>query len=387
MSVLRVYLSATTAESEVLWSLSDAQGRTLSSGQGGVLPRGADQCLLVLAAGTSRCARVALPGGTRRQTSALIAYALEEGLLNEAEDNRYASLPDRTDLRVCLTAQAPLQAVLGWLGRQGVAVSAIVPEEQCLPLPPADTWVVARREAVWAVRFADGQTLCVPHQGDALWATLRRRGEPQQLWLCGDSALPDALADLPWRRQPDCRWQQAQPVCAHDFSPPLARWWRTLRRVPALCREGVVLLSLLSLLEGGWLMAQWGWLSWQRAQLVAQMQQLAQPMGVTPRPAGAEVLDQARQQLAQRRLQHGLAQDGDLLPMLAALPSGLAEAGALQGLHYRQGLLTLQGSRPFPRLSREQSRLLAQGGWHVAQADALQLTLRFAARPDAEGAW
>ncbi|TDR70747.1 type II secretion system protein GspL [Paludibacterium purpuratum] len=377
MSVLRVYLPAESVDAEWRWALSSGLGAVLREGDGDEPPPPADDCELVLAAGLCRFAEPSLPPGAARQGESVLGFALEEGLLNAPEENRYSLQSTGRAPQVCLTAQAPLRRIMASLSAAGQSVTRIVPEELCLPEPPADGWTLARLDSGWALRLGYHRALCVPLLGDALWHDLRAWASPAQILLCGDAPLPAALQDLPvtHRARPD--WRTAAVDPAYDFAAGRRRWRQFGRQWLRIARQAGMALLALALLDLTLSAGELGWLRWQQWRMVDGMTEAAGRMGVR-QAVGEDVLNQARRQLAVERTRHGLAQDGDFLPMLVALQPALTEQGALRRLRYRHGELTVEGETlPAEVAPAQRSRLAAQG-WTVTVPAPGQVTLLFA---------
>jgi len=360
---------------------ADGTLRWALCGPGGVLacegdqaPPAAELCELVLAAGLVRFAEPALPPGVARQGEAALGFALEEGLLNAPEENHYRLAAGI----VAVTARAPLAQALAGLSANGVAVARVVAEEQCLPKPPQDGWSVARLANGWGVRLASGRALCVPHQGEALWAELLDGMPPGQLLVCGDEPLPIALRHLPATRRDKVDWRSTPIDAAHDFANGRSRWRRRLAPVGRrLARQAVLALAVLAMFDLALLAGQLGWLRWQQGRLADRLVEDARRMGAGPQSAD-QALNAARRHVAAARARRGLAQDGDLLPMLAALQPLLPEGGGMRHLRYRSGVLTVESVALPDAVPSDWRRRLAAAGWSVALTAPGQLTLTFA---------
>jgi type II secretion system protein L len=339
-------------------------------------PPPAEESEVIVAAGLCRFAEPALPPGAVRQNEAALGFALEEGLLNPPEENRYCLQGCHGIDRVGVIARSTLLPALDWLSGHGLGATRILPEESGLPAPPAGGWTVASLARGWALRLDSGRALCVPLFGDALWRGLRAWSPPSQLLVCGDRPLPAVLHDLPKTSQPALDWRLDAMEGAHDFAAARTRWRRIGRRWRQAARQAVLALLALALLDLTVQLGELGWLHWQQWRLTVGLTEAARGMGMRP-STDAGVLNQARQYVAAARARRGLAADGDLLPMLAALQPLLTDNAGLRRLHYRQGELSVEGDALPAVVSPTRQRLLSAGGWVVAAAPG-RLTLTFA---------
>lgn len=354
------------------WALQGREGSLESA-------PGPAPCDLVLAAGLTRFARIALPVGVRSADGSLLGFALEDGLINAPDDNRFLALGQRDGQWAVALTSAGLGELLARLRQHGFPVVRIVPEELLLPLPPVDTWCVAAVDRGWMVRRSAHDAVTLPYAAEPLAAGLAAPTPPAAgLLLCGDGHLPDAWQQWPVHRGAPYDWRHAPlPAGAgfarDDWAPRLrAGHW------PALGRHAAVLLAALLGLDLAVGLGELGWLALRTAAVERQMVADARASGVTA-DSGNDALFRLQAQLDRQRLLHAAPRSDGLFGLMAALdqvadPTPLS----LSALDYRAGQLRFhadgleraQTARWQPMLAALQLQLDRGGDglWRLARA-------------------
>lgn len=355
---------------------SDAPDWAAPAGSGH--PPAPASCELVLAAGLTRFARVALPAGVRAAGGSLLGFALEDGLINAPEDNRFIVLGrsgERWD--VALTG-AGLGAALARLRQGGYPVVCIVPEELLLPLPPDGGWSLAAVDRGWIVRRSCHDAVLLPYAAEALADDLAGEPPAAGLLVCGDARLPSAWQQWPVRRVAPYDWQRAPlppgPGFARDDWAPRLGWhhWQSIGR------RAAVLLAVLLGLDLAVGLGELGWLAWRTDAVGRQMTAEARALGVTA-ASGEDALFRLQRLLDRQRLLHAAPRGDGLFGLLAALDQAADQTPlTLSALDYRAGRLRFradgldvaQTAHWQPMLAALQLELQreADGQWRLAHA-------------------
>ena len=365
MTVLRVLAAAApAADHATAWALFDASGACVGSGRHppAAWPR-ADRIEVVLAAGLSRIAIVALPPMPASRVASAARFALEDQLAGPAEAHHVAASTQASDgrVRVAIASRPLLSSIVEYTAN----VARIVAEAD-LAAPSAD-WRWCAREAGVAgfVRRPDGSAFPVdaPSAAGPL---------PSELQLAlaqsrrGEASVPRVRVDAPvaetalarWSREAGVefvrgtpwRWEAASPAAfagAIDLLPaskdanvaaagaPIGRLF-----APALVIAGIALaLHVFSSI------ADWALLRWDAIRAANAWTSLAVAAGVAPDAAASPAA--ARQALARRyaefRHDRGMLAPDDALPLLARAAPALAAlpAGAVKSATYADGHWTL----------------------------------------------
>ncbi|GAB4121686.1 MAG: hypothetical protein Fur0040_01930 [Sideroxydans sp.] len=372
-SELRIYIGPDWqgAESPCAWCLRDKAGQVLQSGTAPLrdLPQ-AEAILAILPAAEVLTLARMLPPIKKRRLEAALPLAVEDATLSNAEELHVvpgARLEDgRTVLHV--VARERLRQVTAACAAAGLRLERVV-AEYALAAPRTDEW--------WVAWMGDRGWLALPHgqgwalgQGDAAqppaelrlhWQAASRK--PTVLRVQAASA--PQWAELPVVAAPAFDWRQA-PLAADapnllwgKFAPPLrmATYWPRLR--PLLW---IVLLALA--IETAGYNLQWLLLAREKAQLQQNMTRLLQEtFGSEVQVVDAPL--QMRRALAQARHAAGMADDGDLLPLLGRLSAAVAQQTGVEVRALRYGGARLEAELLLPNQAAAealQRSLAAQGG-------------------------
>lgn len=370
--LLRLYVtgewpSRTTA---CEWALYDARGSLLQRGSSE--PRhwpAAEDCELVLSADQCLALDVKLPGGARgpkSRGSDLIAYAVEERLVGEVENEHFVAgetLPDgRT--QVWVIGRGRLLALLTALRQLGRSPRRAVSELQLVALA-SGRWSVclrgpggyarvggeagfgfdaARTEppvtlrlALQAARKAGNAPVSIDvycAQGIALDETA------QAAWLAWESALgvPVRLAgEYVWQNLPT---RSARNLLTGEFSPQGGRGaaWAAFKPSLALGASALFVYVLFSFGEWMWLDRQAGSLKTQTVEVFRAAFPQVQTI-VDPSLQMQRLYDQFKRE-------RGQLGESDFLPVLAAASQALESRAAYRSLSYEDGRLELTVALP-----------------------------------------
>lgn len=349
------------------WALIGAQGSVLQQGRSE--PRHwppAEHCEIVLSAEQCLLLPAGLPKGARSRPPEVIAYALEDQLAGDAEDEHFViGADERTEgavvTRVWVISRARLKVLLSALNALGRTPRRAVGELLLVPLP-SDGWSVCLH--------ADGTTGCVrigPEEGYsldladpaqpplelvlALQAARQKDRAPGSIEICtargratqfaaaGAAAWQHALG-VPVRLGAEFVWyersaERARNLLTGEFAPARApdSDWRSLK--PALLL-GLAALSAYTVFSFG----EWMWLAGQRDELRGQMTDIFR----TAYPHAQAIVDpplQMRRLGDQAHRKHGLLGSDDFLPLLATAGEALAGRGVFNHVGYEEGRLDI----------------------------------------------
>jgi len=328
------------------WQLHAADGRLLAEacsepGQW-PSPGEGDHCRLLLAGRQVAGQAVRLPPPPQGERQAVIAAALEDGLLEPAEHLLFAVDPApladgrryvATINRSRLTALRDRLHELGWPLLSAWPLALALPAGRGLAVGGELT-----------LRRADG-FLALPLDATlGAWLDL----------LTADDAIPvcgfddDAVAALRQHRprlQESSRPPLAPPAgpgfLVGDLAPPRRQsdWPRHFRptlRLAAIC--GALLIASAG--------AQWGWLSWQAHQFKAAIARNFRE--ILPQTPQVDPLRQAQRQLAEKSRAAGQLAADDFLALADVLAELPPEQLPLQRLDYSAGRLTVGAARIAP---------------------------------------
>lgn len=336
------------------WLLHDAAGRLLERGcseaahwpgVGTQAGSSASDCHLLLAGHQVACQRTQLPKTARGRTPAIIAAALEERLLDAADQLAFAVAPavDRDGLStVAVIAQQRLAAIVHRLGELGLTVRSAWPLAMALPTPTA-----CALGGELDITLADGSftSLTLDERLDD-WLGQLGIATPLPLSVADPALAAPAIAAIAASRQLE------RQSSADDFRPPagagflygelappgrhqeIARHFVPAGRLAA----GFALAALLLAT------AQWTWLSWQAQQ---QRQTIARHFSsVLPQTPIVDPLRQMQQRVDAGRRATGRLAANDFLALaepLAGLPAGTV---AISEMHYENGRLRIAAQLP-----------------------------------------
>ena len=356
VSELRLYCPLREPATACRWSLVLAGGGS-RGGEDSLadLPRGAQTVHLIIPAPDVRLTQARLPQTARRESAAVLAYAVEEQTLGETEGSRVFRLghAQGADFLAVLDHRG-LQRWLDAIAGAGFDVAAVHCETLMLPLTPG-TWSLAwngaegfMRTGPWAGAATD--------LGD-------RVTPPLSLRMALDAAMarPAALVLHPERAgaEPDvAAWGRALgiPVEAAgvwDWRGArlddgarllrLTRSWRGLGALASRFKAAAWIAAAALALHGLAVAADWVRLANEQRGLRQQAE--ARFRAVYPDAvAVADPFVQMRRKLAQARHAGGQPDAGDFLPLIerVAAAAGEAAMGRLRIVAYADGKLTLE---------------------------------------------
>jgi general secretion pathway protein L len=359
MTVLRVRCSLNDDTFLCQWALIDP-GREPIDGEGpvGELPRHARRVELIIPATEVVITRARLPPRARRRGVAVLAYALEEDVLGEPEQNHVVGLglADGEDVLAVFDKQG-LQRWLDALDDLGIRAVEVYCETLLLPRVPGE-WSLAwngREGFVRTTQIEGGATDCGDGESPPLSLELMLEEAAARNAYPGAIAIhvttPDALPDLD-------AWQRSLGLALRDAG----EWtWRTSgvdpgtrlvhkgRRLQvsagaiARLRPAAWIAAAALVLHGLALVADWTRLTLEQRGLRQQIE--ARFRSVFPDAAAvADPALQMRRKLADARHAAGQPDDGDFLPLLETVASRMNElpSGTFRVISYDSGQLTLE---------------------------------------------
>ena len=346
------------------WALVNAQGLPLQRGRSE--PRhwpAADHCEAVLSAEQCLPLQARLPKGARARPAEVIAYALEEQLINDADAEHFVVGETTADgeTTVWVIARARLKSLMAALTALERPPSRIISELQLAPLPNGHWSVCLRNDN------ATGLARLGPEQGFAFDLTDTRQ-PPLELNLALQAARQNGRAPLgldvhsarhkaglfdqeaatawqehlgiPVRLAGDYQWRDspgrdARNLLSGEFAPPRPAdaGWGSFKPALWLALATLLLYSLFSL-------GEWLWLSRQSDQL---RQQMADSFRAAYPQAQSVVDPPLQMQRLNDQLRRARGQLGstDFLPLLAATSEAIGPQGRVKSLGYEDGRLEL----------------------------------------------
>ena len=356
MSELRLYCPLREPATACRWALALAGGGSRSGEDAlAALPRGAQTVHLIIPAADVTLTQARLPQAARRDSAAVLAYAVEEQTLGETEDSRV--------FRLGHTEGADFLAVLDRRGLQrwhdaiagaGFDVATVHCETLMLPLTPG-TWSLAwngaegfMRTGPWSgaatdlgdrvtpplsLRMALGAAVAPPA---ALVLHASRAGvEPDMVAWGRALGMPVEAAGL-WD------WRSARLDDGARLLR-LTRSWRGLGALAARFKAAAWIAAAALALHGLAVAADWARLANEQRGLRQQAE--ARFRAVYPDAvAVADPFVQMRRKLAEGRHAGGQPDAGDFLPMIGrvAAAAGDTAMGRLRIVAYADGKLTLE---------------------------------------------
>jgi len=351
------------------WALLNAHGSPLQLGRSE--PRHwpeADGCEVVLSAEQCLLLQVQLPKGARARPTEVIAYALEDQLIGEADAEHFvvgaegAATGDNTaPTPVWVLARARLKALLAALTALGRRPQRVISELQLAP-QRAGGWSVclhgdnatgfARLGAEEGFAFDLAEVGLPPmelrlalqaaRQGSSVPLAIdvfSARSKDQAFDADAGAAWQTALAvpvrpagEYVWRERPA---QDARNLLSGEFAPPRAAnsGWGSFKPALWLGLGALVVYCLFSF-------GEWIWLDRQGEQLRRQMMEsfrAAYPQAQTIVDPPLQ-MQRLNDQLRRTRGQLGSA---DFMPLLAAATEALGAQGRPRSLGYEDGRLEL----------------------------------------------
>ena len=359
MSLLRIYAPLQEVPTRCQWALID-HGRETIIGEGRLteLPTRAERVQLVLPAAQVLVTRAKLPEGARRRPGQALAFAVEEKLADEPDENQVSwvgVVGDEDALAV--SDKRSLQRWRTALGALGIRSYEVHCETFLLPWQEGE-WTLAWNGTDGFVRtgaFEGVATDCGDRQSPPLSLRLMlelagtRSAGPGSiaLFTISEESPPDIQA---WTRELGIAvrlagtwdWRRA-PM---DAGMTLFReQQRTLAFAGILPRLKPVawIASVALIMHAVALVAHWSVLASEQRALRQQMESRFR----STFPEAVAVVDpvlQMRRKLAEARSTAGVSDNGDFLPMVESVAVAMksAPAGALRLLTYEGGRLTLE---------------------------------------------
>ena len=354
------------------WALYDTRGSLLQRGSSE--PRhwpAAEDCELVLSADQCLALDVKLPLGARGARGArgatgrgsdLIAYAIEERLVGEVENEHFVTGETRPDgqTQVWVVGRGRLRALLTALRQLGRSPRRAISELQLAPLAPG-RWSACLRERGGFVRvggeagFAFDSSLDSARSGPpvtlrlALQAATKAGNAPVSIDVycaqgidLGEAAWPawQSALGVPVRLAGEYVWQMlparsARNLLTGEFSPQGERGtaWAAFKPSLALGASALLLYALFSF-------GEWMWLDRQASSLKIQAVEVFRAAF----PRVQTVVDpslQMQRLYDQFKRERGQLGESDFLPLLAAVSEALESRGTYRSLSYEDGRLEL----------------------------------------------
>ena len=407
--LLRLYVTGewpvrTTA---CAWALYDARGSLLQRGSSE--PRHwpvAGDCELVLSADQCLTLDVKLPvgvmgaRGARGRGSDLIAYAVEERLVGEVENEHFVAGETRPggQTQVWVVGRGRLRALLTALQQLGRGPRRAISELQLAPLA-SGRWSVCLREQGGFVRVGGEAGFAFDCALDsarseppvtlrlALAAATKAGSAPESIDVycaqgmdLGEAAWPawpawELALGVPVRLAGEYVWQMlparsARNLLSGEFSPQGERGtaWAAFKPSLALGASALLLYALFSF-------GEWMWLDRQASSLKMQTVEVFRAAF----PQVQTIVDpslQMQRLYDQLKRERGQLGESDFLPLLAAVSEALEGRGTYRSLSYEDGRLELTVALP--------DALAAQGVRDAFARRGLAPTLR-ESRPTAAG--
>jgi len=352
------------------WTLVNAQGSPLQRGRSE--PRhwpAAERCELVLGAEQCLLLKALLPKGARSRPAEVIAYALEDQLIGEADAEHFVVGDSDGDgnpetgktTPIWVIQRARLRTLIGTLRTLERVPHRAVGEIQLAPLP-AGAWSVCLHadNATGFVRLGTEEG-CAFDLSDvkqaplelqlALQTARKSGGAPQFIAVYSarskagafDAAAAAAwqtALDVPVKEAGEYSWRDlptggARNLLSGEFAPPRQpnSGWGSLK--PALL-IGLATLLIYSLFSFG----EWIWLDTQTSRLRQHMMDAFR----AAYPQAQAIVDpplQMQRLNDQLRRERGQLGSTDFMPLLAAASEALGGQGTLRSIAYEDGRLEL----------------------------------------------
>ena len=405
-ATLRAYVDAPLEGGRAYeWALFDGGNRLIRGGRDRLAAwPAADRREAVIAATRGRLATVTVPPLPPARAGAAARFALEEQLADAPEDSHVAFAPQSADgsVRAAIVANDWMRAFVASSERCGVRWDrALLESDLAPPASGSWRWCAASVAAAGFVRTDRGATIAVgPVHGEMppgeLTLALSSAGEktPRSVRVDADGASAALLANarketrVEFATGKGWRWFEATPAAfasaidlltgGYSAAAPKARRADLAKLLrPALWIAAVAIGIQVVAGVGEWL-----WLHWQTSAVDRELASLARA-AVPEYAAGTnpELTPSAALMRRERDLKHraGLAARDDFVPLLARAAPALGQlpSGALRGLAYADGHVTLELQKLDPaQISRVQRELQQAGLVSIAAPTASGARLR-----------
>jgi general secretion pathway protein L len=400
---LRLYLPpAWPAEDAACdWALLNEQGNMLQRGRSE--PRHwpeAEQCEVILSAEQCLTLKAQLPKGARSRPAEVIAYALEDQLINDAEAEHFVignetehngSTTNPAPTAIWVIARTRLKTLLTALATLQRTPQRIISELQLAPLS-AGRWSLCLRsdntsgyarlgsEEGFAFDLADihqpPQELQLalhaakdqPPAGIDIYSA---RSQDQAFgpihastWQTSLGIPVSSAGEYGWRDASQPTTQAARNLLSGEFAPPQAAnaGWRSFKPTLWLGATALLVYCLFSF-------GEWIWLNQQSQALRRQMADSFR----AAYPQAQNIIDpplQMQRMNDQLRRARGQLGSTDFLPLLAAASEAIGTQGRLRTLSYEDGRLELSLQLTDNSAAEQLRKTLSNRGLAVTLRDA-----------------
>ncbi|MDD5176442.1 MAG: type II secretion system protein GspL [Sterolibacterium sp.] len=375
------------------WALVNEQGNLLQRGHSE--PRhwpAAESCEVVLGAEQCLVLQAQLPKGARSRPAEVIAYALEDLLINDAEAEHFvvsSEAESGAPTPIWVIARSRLKSLLATLGTLQRQPQRAISELQLAPWSATGGWSVCLRsdnatgfarvgreegfafdlsdvcQAPLELRLALQAAQDRPPPGIEVYSA---RTQTEAFDPAAATAWQAALG-VPVRQAGEYAWRDhpthaACNLLSGEFAPPRApnAGWRSFK--PALWL-GATALAVYCLFSFG----EWFWLNQQSQDLRQQMTESFR----AAYPQAQTIVDpplQMQRLNDQLRRARGQLGSTDFMPLLAAATEALGAQGKLRGLGYEDGRLELTLQLTDSNVAEQLRKTLASRGLTATLRDA-----------------
>jgi len=386
MSVLRIYASLSDPPTRCRWALvNDGQEPVCGEGPPAQLPRRAARVQLVIPAAQVLLARVKLPSAARHRAGAVLAFAIEDRMVDEPDASQVSWLGAAgEDDIVAVIDKAGLERWRKALSAAGLRSYEIHCETLLLPWSPSE-WSLAWNGSEGFVRTGEREGAATDSGDGAapplslrLWleAAKARDASPASiaLYATKPGAEPDVEA---WTRELGVGvrlagpwdWRAAPPQAGVILGQERQRWEGVLSGIAARLRPAAWILSAVVALHTVALVVDWAVLAREQRALRHQMESRFRAL-YPDAVAVADPAIQMRRKLAEARHAAGVADNGDFLPMIERVAGAMKVVPecALRVLSYESGRMTLELAEPTDAKVKRLVAALTQAGLSVAQS-------------------
>jgi general secretion pathway protein L len=386
MSVLRIYAPLSDSPTHCRWALVN-EGEKPVPGEGppAQLPRRAARVQLVIPAAQVLLARAKLPAAARHRAGAVLAFAIEDRIVDEpdASEVSWLGAAGEDDI-VAVIEKAGLERWRKALSGAGLRNYEIHCETLLLPWTPSE-WSLAWNGHEGFVRTGEREGAATDNGDGAtpplslrLWleAAIARNAAPASIGLY--STKPGAEPDVEaWTRELGVAvrlagpwdWRTAPPEAGVVLAQERQRWEGVLRGIAARLRPAAWILSAVVALHAGALVVDWALLASQQRALRQQMESRFRAL-YPDAVAVADPAIQMRRKLAEARHAAGVADGGDFLPMIERVAAAMKVVPecALRVLSYESGRMTLELAEPTEPKVNRLAAALTQAGLSVVRS-------------------